>query len=37
MEIPIPTQDAAIDPYLAMTIEIGTIAMIIKTDIDLAG
>ena len=36
-EIPVLTQDAAIDPHLAMTIEIGTIAMTIKTHIDLAG
>ena len=36
-EIPVPTQDTTIDPCLAMTIEIDTIAMIIKTDIDLAG
>ena len=37
MEIAIITQDTAIDPHLAITIKIGTIAMIIKTDIDLAG
>ena len=35
--MPVLTQDATIDPHLAMTIEIGTIAMTIKTDIDLAG
>ena len=36
-EIPILTQDTAIDPHLAMTTKIGTITMIIETDIDLAG
>ena len=36
-EIPILTQDATIDPHLTMTIKIGTIIMIIETDIDLAG
>ena len=35
-ELPVPTQDATIDPHLAMTIEIGTTAMIMETDIDLA-
>ena len=35
-EIPVLTQDVVIDPHLTMTIEIGTIAMIIETDIDLA-
>ena len=33
-EIPVLTQDTATDPHLAMTIEIGTMAMIIETDID---
>ena len=36
-EIPILTQDAVIDPHLAMTIETGTLTMTIKTDIDLTG
>ena len=36
-EITVPTQDDAIDPHLAITIEIGTITMIIETDIGLAG
>ena len=35
-EIPVPTQDNAIDPHLTITIEIGTIIMIIGTDIGLA-
>ena len=37
MEIPIPAQDIKIDLHLAMTIETGTLAMIIETDIDLTG
>ena len=36
-EIPILTQDAVIDPPLTMTIETGTVAMIVKIDIDLTG
>ena len=36
-EIPILTQDAVIDPPLAMTIDTGTVAMTIETDIDSAG
>ena len=35
-EITVPTQDNMIDPHLAITIEIGTITMIIGTDIGLA-
>ena len=34
-EIPILTQDATIDPPLAMTIETGTLAMTVEMDIDL--
>ena len=34
-EITVLTQDDVIDPHLAITIEISTIAMIIKTDIGL--
>ena len=36
-EITVPMQDNAIDPHLIITIEIGTITMIIGTDIGLAG
>ena len=36
-EITVLTQDNAIDSHLAITTEIGTIAMIIKTDIGLTG
>ena len=36
-EITVLTQDDAIDPHLAITIKIGTITMIIRTDIGLAG
>ena len=35
-EITVPTQDDVRDPHLAITIEIGTITMIIRTDIGLA-
>ena len=36
-EIAVPTQDDAIDPHLTITIELGTITVIIGTDIGLAG
>ena len=36
-EIPILTQDTVIDSCPTMTIETGTLTMIIKTDIDLTG
>ena len=36
-EITVLTQDNVIDPHLAITIKIGTITMIIGTDIGLAG
>ena len=36
-EVTVPTQDDAIDPHPTITIEIGTITVIIGTDIDLAG
>ena len=35
-EITVPTQDNAIDPHLTITMEIGTITVIIGTDIGLA-
>ena len=34
-ETPILTQDAMIGPHLTMTMKTGTLAMMIKTDIDL--
>ena len=37
IEITVLTQDNVIDPHLTITTEIGTIAMIIRTDIGLAG
>ena len=36
-EIPVLKQDAVIDPHLTITIMIGTITVIIETDIHLAG
>ena len=36
-EMTVLTQDDAIDPHVTITIEIGTITMIIGTDIGLAG
>ena len=36
-EITVPTQDDALDPHLTITIKIGTITVIIRTDIGLAG
>ena len=36
-EIPILAQDAMIEPPLAMTIETGTVAMIVEIDINLTG
>ena len=36
-EITVLTQDNTIDPHLTITIEIGTITMIIETDIGLTG
>ena len=36
-EIPVLTKDTMIDPHLTITIKIGTITVIIKTDIGLAG
>ena len=35
-EITVPTQDNAIDPHLAITIEIDIVTVIIRTDIGLA-
>ena len=36
-EIPILTQDTTIDPPITMTIETGTVAMTVETDIDSTG